>query len=608
MPRQLSHVFWIVLAAGVVFFTNLGGPRLWDRDEPRNAGCAVEMLQRGDWIVPVFNDQLRTHKPVLLYWFMMTAYAVFGVNEFAARFWSALLAVGTVLMTYQIGRRLFSAPVGLWSAIALSSCLMFDVAARAATPDSVLIFFTTLATLVYVLGTFKPKEEGGTLAATEPDGEHPTFPISRGVAVLMYAAMGIAVLAKGPVGLVLPVAVIGMFLLIVRLPAQSAATPEAGWRRWSRVAVAVLRPFAPLHFLRTCWSMRPLTALIASLAVALPWYVWVGVRTDGEWIKGFLLTHNLGRTLQPMEGHGGSVLYYPLALLIGFFPWSLLLAPALIGLFRRVRRGDPWAAGYLLAACWGGVYLAVFSIARTKLPSYITPAYPAFALITACYVHHWTQETALSARIWPRLGLALLGAAGGVMLIGLPLAAHRYLPGEEWLGAVGLIPLIGAIASYVLLGRGRRFAAAATFAATALALVTAMFGFVALRVDRHQKSDVLLGAISARSSSPRIASFGVLEPSWVFYAQRPIKEISAVKPAEAGAFLRATPQGFLITTGGRYEQLKPELPDGVSVLATAPYFLRDDQLMVVGSVAGSRPSASAARVARRAPSGRSGRR
>src|SRR6056300_67173 len=101
-----THLAAISLIAGVVMFTNLGGPKLWDRDEPRNAGCAKEMLERGDWVTPVFNGELRSHKPVLLYWFMISAYQVFGVNEFSARLWSAIFALGTCYCTYGIGRRL----------------------------------------------------------------------------------------------------------------------------------------------------------------------------------------------------------------------------------------------------------------------------------------------------------------------------------------------------------------------------------------------------------------------------------------------------------------------------------------------------------------------
>ena len=134
MKQLALHQSLIVAVAAVVFFVNLGVPRLWDRDEPRNAGCTAEMIERGDWVVPVFKGELRTHKPVLLYWLMMSAYSVFGVNELGARFWSAVLGIGTTLVTYHIGRRLFNAQVGLWAAVILSTSLMFDVAARAATP------------------------------------------------------------------------------------------------------------------------------------------------------------------------------------------------------------------------------------------------------------------------------------------------------------------------------------------------------------------------------------------------------------------------------------------------------------------------------------------
>jgi 4-amino-4-deoxy-L-arabinose transferase-like glycosyltransferase len=143
MQALRDQALIVVVAASVIFF-QLGAARLWDRDEPRNAGCAIEMLERGDWIVPVFNAELRAHKPILLYWLMMSAYGVLGVSEFAARFWSAALGVGTVVITYHVGRRLFDAATARWAAVVLATALMFDVAARAATPDSVLIFCSTL--------------------------------------------------------------------------------------------------------------------------------------------------------------------------------------------------------------------------------------------------------------------------------------------------------------------------------------------------------------------------------------------------------------------------------------------------------------------------------
>ena len=195
--------------------TNLGGPRLWDRDETRNGECAREMLVNSDWVVPTFNGELRTHKPVLLYWCIMTSYLACGVTEFAARFPSALCAIGSVICTYRMGRRLFGPQAGIWAAIALATSLMFVVAGRAATPDSLLIFCTTLALMIYVCGTFRPRFETTPLdAPPDPIIAGHYFPQHFPTVLTLYAAMGLGVLAKGPVGLILPTAVIGMFLLI----------------------------------------------------------------------------------------------------------------------------------------------------------------------------------------------------------------------------------------------------------------------------------------------------------------------------------------------------------------------------------------------------------
>ncbi len=566
MPRLLRDYVIVSTAAVVVFFVNLGGPRLWDRDEPRNAGCAREMLIAGDWVTPVFNAELRTHKPVLLYWFMMTAYSVGGANEFTARFWSAALAVGTVLITYHLGRRLFHARVGVWAGVALASALMFDVAARAATPDSVLIFFSALALLVYVLATHQTPAEDGAAHDAIP------APLSWRAAVLMYGLMGVAMLAKGPVGLVLPTAVVGMYLLIVTLPPK-----EAPW--W----LQMVRPFAPLHFLRTCWRMRPITALAASLAVALPWYVWVHVRTDGAWTEGFFFTHNLSRATAPMEGHDGSVLFYPLAVMVGFFPWSVFTVPLLIDLTARLRRGDPCRHGYVFAACWVGVYLGLFSLVQTKLPSYVTPMYPALALLVGSFIYHWTRGAALVSHVWPRASFAVFGAVGLTTLVAIPLAARQFAPGEEFLGVLGLVPLAAAVACFLLIQRGNHLAAAQVFAVSAVVLMAAAFGYGAARADRHQQSHQLLEAIAARSEHPHIGAFGCLEPSWVFYSGHPVRELELeqLTDQERGFFSRGS-DVFVITTRERLEELQAALPDTVRVLAEAPYFMRNQQLVLLG--------------------------
>ena len=74
MKSVVRDCIFVTAIASLLFYSSLGASHLWDRDEPRNAGCAAEMMAANDWVVPVFNSELRTHKPILLYWFMMTAY------------------------------------------------------------------------------------------------------------------------------------------------------------------------------------------------------------------------------------------------------------------------------------------------------------------------------------------------------------------------------------------------------------------------------------------------------------------------------------------------------------------------------------------------------
>jgi 4-amino-4-deoxy-L-arabinose transferase-like glycosyltransferase len=141
MRQDLRHQAWIVFTAAVVMFTNLGVTRLWDQDEAFFARTAVEMHQRHEWIVPYFNGELFAHKPPLMFWLMRVGFSLFSVTEFAARFWSAAFAVGTALLVYRMGRRMFSPQVGLYAGLMISTALMFDVVGRAATPDSFLVFF-----------------------------------------------------------------------------------------------------------------------------------------------------------------------------------------------------------------------------------------------------------------------------------------------------------------------------------------------------------------------------------------------------------------------------------------------------------------------------------
>jgi 4-amino-4-deoxy-L-arabinose transferase-like glycosyltransferase len=581
MNQLTRHLLILIVVAGAVFFANLGAARLWDRDEPRNAGCAREMIERGDWVVPYFNDEVRVHKPILLYWLMIGSYTLFDVSEFTARLPSALQGLGTVLLTYFIGRRLFNPQAAVWAGAILATCIMFGVVARAATPDSTLCFTATLAMFAYVYTAF-PKKDPAASPLDRP-ARTSYFPVKLWHAVLIYAAMGLATLAKGPVGFIVPAAVIGMFLLITHLP-KIAPIPlhVRGLERWKMLAGRAVRPFAPRHFLRVLWMMRPITLFVVVMAVALPWYLWVHERSDGVWTRGFFLEHNIGRAAQAMEGHGGGPWYYPGTIILGFFPWIILLVPAFISAIAWVRRRDNDRPGYLFALCWACVWVGVFTVASTKLPTYITPMYPAMALLTGAYIHRWQRGEAVPDPLKVRLAFGILAFIGVGTIIGLAIAMHTTFGGGQWLGAIGIIPIIGAIICWRLAEQRRREATMIAFGVMAGVFVLTLFAVGTPVVDRFQLSHKLLAAIDQNSDNPSVHSFGRLEPSWVFYLGRTINEIPKGDYAEAASFLEGGRERFLITTLDRYERLRPTLPADVVNLETIPYFGREGEIVVIG--------------------------
>ncbi len=222
--------------------------------------CAREMMDRGDWVVPMFNGRMFPDKPPLMYWLMMAGFGLFGQNEFGARFFSAVLGTGTALLTYHLGRLLFNPRVGLWAGLIVASSIIFTVSARAATADSALAFVTTLAVLCFVAALriqgsgFRVQGSAIERQNCEPQPSLPQFAICHksllafGLFALLYASLGVAILAKGPVMFLLPMVSMGLFLMIVNCRQQTEDSNDAWnvmnwklrWRPWSGCLVRVI--------------------------------------------------------------------------------------------------------------------------------------------------------------------------------------------------------------------------------------------------------------------------------------------------------------------------------------------------------------------------------
>ena len=526
LDNRAGHYALLAAVWALLCLPNLGGPSLWDVDEGNNAEAAHEMFCSGNLIVPTFNGQLREDKPALLYWLQGAAYSASGVNEFAARLPSALAALLAVLATYELGRRLFGKGAGLLAGLVLASATLFCASAHFANPDALLNAFTALTMLFFWLTYTRG---GAWLAA-------------------VGATSGLAVLAKGPVGAVLPAAVALAFLL---------------WRREPR----------------RLWDLGWLWGSLTFLFVAAPWYVWVGLETKGQWLVGFLGRHNLERAWgsQPMEGHGGPFWYYAPVLIAGLAPWSVFLGPACWYAWKRLRRrgsdgstppaGDPGPAlQYLL--CWAGVYLVFFSAARTKLPNYVLPLYPTAALLTGYCLDHWRRGL-LVLPAWAvrtcLLCLALMGVGVTVgLLVGggvLDVAAvrGRYLLGLERWAAMGGLLLAGAAAGGWFLRRGRRGGVIAAVGVTAVLFTAPLAAWGVGAVDRYKAPRDLAGTLPADQQlrDVRVGAFNYFQPSLVFYCRREVVRLQ--NEIEVYDFLRDPLPSYLFVRAEAWRQFQAQV-------------------------------------------------
>jgi len=486
----------LLVLSGTLFFFRLGTPGLFDADEPAYAQAAREMLETRDWITPHFNGRPRFDKPILFYWLITLTYRVFGVTELAVRFWSALAAVILVLVIARAAGRWFGPPADLLAGLAFTTNLLTALLARAAVTDMLLTLFVTLAILAGVEALSGSPQPGRWWATTG------------------WAAMGLAVLVKGPVGLVIPGMALGGTLLVLRE---------------LRRGLARLFPWQGL-------------ALFA--AITFPWYVLVLAANGWAFVEGFVIKHHMTRYTGVISSHAGPLWFYLPVTLIGFFPWSGFLPRGLwqAGRVARRREARDRADRLLVAcACWAGGVFIFFSFAGTKLPSYLFPAFPAMALfVGATAISHEKEQV-------PRWldGLApwLIGVTAAALALGFAavpwiLDALRLRTGgllEGVAAPVGVawwlagIVAVGTTGSLLVRG-GRR---AAILAAMMSVLIFTAEGAVAPRVYAVVQGPLREFADDARQilgGQGTLVGYGLNAPSIVFYANCPVTPLGPGSP------------------------------------------------------------------------------
>jgi 4-amino-4-deoxy-L-arabinose transferase-like glycosyltransferase len=544
-----AHCLLLVAVTALLMLPNLGGPALWDMDEGVNAECAREMREAGTWVVPTFNWELRSAKPVFLYWLQQLSYDALGVSEFSARLPAALLAFGTVLTVAWLGRRMFDPLTGLLAGLVTASTVQFAMLSHAATPDAPLIAFLTLTFAL----VWRGQEDGG-----------------RGWFVLPAVPCGLAVLTKGPVGLLVPGAAFVAYFV------------------WNREA-------------RRLRDWRLLTGVVVYGLVTLPWVAFVTAETRGAWLVKFLKNENLDRVTTAQENHSGPVYFYALCVIVFSAPWSSVIGVTLWHAIRRTRRAADGtlpvpsrAARFLL--CWVAAFFVPFSLVATKLPNYVAPLYPALALLTAWFLTSYARR-AVSPPRW-----VMLVAAGGVLLTGVGLFAGlvlasgvvpldvkgmRTFPGLENWAWVGGFPVVASavMAWAVLTERRPAFVVALTVAAVAVVGTLSAFAVGPVDAQKAPKTLVFEGGAYQPQNEIRLATYryGSDNQSLVFYAERRVEPLQTA--AEARTFLATTLPVYLFVPEAVWQAEFAGHPDTPPTRVTAwKYdYLKDAVILTVSN-------------------------
>jgi 4-amino-4-deoxy-L-arabinose transferase-like glycosyltransferase len=354
--RRLLPLAALLLLCWFLFFRGLAERDLSSSHEARAAMDAQDLLDDGFAAVPrLFDGRAELQKPPLYYWLVALAARATGsaVGAGSVRLPAALAGLGGVLLLYGFGVRRGRPVAGLAAATVLATALHYTWLARVGRIDMPL----TLTTAAAVLGICGRASRLGRVVA--------------------YLALAAGLLLKGPIGAVLPLGVVGAWLLVNReLPPP--------WRP---------RPWLGLLYRYGVWWGVPLVALLVA-----PVYWWANARTGGAFVQVFLWHHNVER------GFGGSDLlrahpwwFYAPHLAADFLPWSPLLPVAAWAFVRRGWwRDDPEAR---LGLTWLLAVTLLLSLARFKRADYLLPAFPGAALFLGCAAERWYRGAAHPRRL-----------------------------------------------------------------------------------------------------------------------------------------------------------------------------------------------------------------
>lgn len=489
------HGWWLLLiVAAILFLPGTGVLPLMDRDEPRFARATVEMMERGTWTIPWFNDEYRFDKPPLTYWWMRLHYRLLGVNELAARLHSVAASGLVALAIFAFGARLGGGRAGLAAGFAWLTTLQVLVHGRLCVADMPMVLFVTLASRALV-------ELLGIAGAEADDGR----PVGKKWFWVLWISLGLGFLAKGPVAWLVP----GVALALWRF---------AFWRREVR------------------WSsLRLMPGLAVATAIIAVWGVPALIETRGAFWNVGIGEHVVKRGTDVLNGRSFVPGYYFATAFASLFPWIGFLPVV----WRRLRAGMSASTSFLLA--WLAAPYLIFFFYATQLPHYVMPGFPAFLLLAAL-----SAESLRAHRHDERSFANVLFAC--FLLLGVVVKMASRTGPLVTTGAPGFLDAAGSLLIVLaLLGAFAWWKPALSLPVAALCVLAlaATIRDAAVAIRSAHPVIALARDESFRAEGAERIACQFTEPSLVFYAGAPWKFTNKFPSAEA-AFSKPGPKVLVL--------------------------------------------------------------
>lgn len=501
--RVWLNIALLLCVAGVITFAYLGSLPLLDPDEPVYAETAREMLQFHDFISPRIYGEFWYDKPPMYYWLVAGAFKIFGVSEFAARLPSALLATAGAILVYLSGRKLLGERAGLLAGLILATSLEYLYLSKAAVTDVTLTFFLTAALLAFLHGKY----------------------------YLFYGCAALAVVTKGPIGIIFCGVIPGMYVAFT-----------SNWALLKR--------------------MKVLSGMALFSVIALPWYILMYHYHGMAFIETFLGFHNITRFLQPEHPEGALWYYYIPVIIWGFFPWIAFMVQSVHAALKEkgVNRNR-----LIFLVIWAATVFAFFTLSQTKLISYILPMYPPLALLVGWYFDKAWSEKYFSVL---KSSASVLTVVACILEAGLLYAGKTVTPGLYFPGMIMAVMFVGANSLVWWLSIRREFRSVfivnvvammffSTYLVTQLLpVITPVFSMKAF-VEEFNENYNGHGQVYIAKS---------YHPGFMFYSGIAGKEIT--EHESLTALLHQERDAFFIIKTKEYEKLGNDLRDKITVVAT----------------------------------------